>query len=81
MMALAVMFSPALRKRSPSRTKPHRDDDLIQLSAWLAVALAWPGRIGNIKAYIISIAGWVFVCIYATIQGAVGFSSPGSSSA
>jgi UMF1 family MFS transporter len=40
--------------------------------AWL---FAWlSGKIGNIRAYIVSIAGWVFVCIYAYyIRGAVGF--------
>jgi len=38
------------------------------LFAWLS------GKLGNIPAYIISIAGWVFICVYAYyIKGAAGF--------
>ena len=45
---------------------------VAMFGAWFFAKLS--GRIGNLKALIISIFMWIAVCIYAcTIQGAVGF--------
>ena len=76
---LAVMFLAPLYGKKQLQLKNEALIGTMILIQFVGMAGSWlfawlSGKIGNIKAYIISIAGWVFVCIYAyNIHGAVGF--------
>jgi len=76
---LAVMFLAPLYGKKQLQLKNEALIGTRILIQFIGMAGSWlfawlSGKIGNIKAYIGSIAGWVFVCIYAyNIHGAVGF--------
>jgi UMF1 family MFS transporter len=76
---LAVMFLAPLYGKKQLQLKNEVLIGTMILIQFIGMAGAWlfawlSGKIGNVKAYIVSIAGWVFVCIYAYyIHGAAGF--------
>ena len=76
---LAVMFLAPIYGKKQLELKNEILIGTMILVQFVGMAGSWlfawlSGKIGNIRAYIVSIAGWVFVIIYAYyIHGAVGF--------
>jgi UMF1 family MFS transporter len=76
---LAVMFLAPIYGKKQLQLKNEVLIGTMILVQFVGMAGSWlfawlSGKIGNIKAYIVSIAGWVFVIIYAYyIHGATGF--------
>lgn len=76
---LAVMFLAPLYGKKHLQLKNEVLIGTMIIIQFVGMAGSWlfawlSGKLGNIKAYIVSIAGWVFVCIYAYyIRGAAGF--------